>query len=161
MEVEVVAISCTVDYSGFLELAPSFSINGREAYERYIQHTLPYLADSGGELIYLGEGGNYFIGPEGEDCDLVMLERQSSLYDFISFASNEDYLKGVGHLAATAGMLYGSFFGKLVDLSNSASSNIEIGLLTTLIGMAFVSSLVGMIASIVTAGRGEQDYGHR
>ena len=97
---EVVAISCTVDYSGFLELAPSFSINGREAYERYIQHTLPYLADSGGELIYLGEGGNYFIGPEGEGCDLVMLERQSSLYDFISFASNEDYLKGVGHLAA-------------------------------------------------------------
>lgn len=50
--------------------------------------------------------------------------------------------------AAAAGMLYGSFFAKLVDLSNPASSNIEIRLLTGLIGLAFASSLVGLIASI-------------
>lgn len=55
--------------------------------------------------------------------------------------------------AATAGMLYGSFFGKLVDLSKSASSNIEIHLLTALIGLAFVSSLVGLFASLRQAGR--------
>jgi hypothetical protein len=40
--------------------------------------------------------------------------------------------------AASAGMLYGSFFGKLVDLSNPAFSNIEIRLLTALIGLAFL-----------------------
>lgn len=50
--------------------------------------------------------------------------------------------------AATAGMLYGSFFGKLVDLSQSAASNIEIHFLTTLIGLAFASALIGMIASV-------------
>ena len=50
--------------------------------------------------------------------------------------------------AAAAGMLYGSFFGKLVDLSSPASSNIEIRLLTALIGLAFVSSLVGVVASV-------------
>ncbi|MEZ5553819.1 MAG: hypothetical protein R3E82_23285 [Pseudomonadales bacterium] len=55
--------------------------------------------------------------------------------------------------AAAAGMLYGSFFGKLVDLSNPASSNIEIKLLTTLIGVAFVSSLLGLFASINSAVR--------
>lgn len=55
--------------------------------------------------------------------------------------------------AATAGMLYGSFFGKLVDLSRSAASNIEIHLLTALIGLAFVSSLVGLFASLRQAGR--------
>ena len=57
--------------------------------------------------------------------------------------------------AATAGMLYGSFFGKLIDLASPASSNIEIKLLTTLIGMAFVSSLLGLIASIYLANEPE------
>ncbi len=55
--------------------------------------------------------------------------------------------------AATAGMLYGSFFGKLIDLSNPASSNIEIRLLTGLIGLAFASSLIGLIASIRMSNR--------
>ncbi|MEM7020085.1 MAG: hypothetical protein AAF512_22435 [Pseudomonadota bacterium] len=50
--------------------------------------------------------------------------------------------------AAAAGMLYGSFFGKLVDLSRPASSNIEIGFLTALIGLAFFSSLLGLVASL-------------
>lgn len=54
--------------------------------------------------------------------------------------------------AAAAGMLYGSFFGKLVDLSDPAESNIEIRLLTGLIGAAFVSSLIGLIAGVRMAG---------
>ena len=55
--------------------------------------------------------------------------------------------------AATAGMLYGSFFGKLIDLSSPASSNIEIRLLTGLIGLAFVSSLIGLVGAIRVASR--------
>lgn len=50
--------------------------------------------------------------------------------------------------AASAGMLYGSFFEKLVDLSKPASSNIEIRLLTALIGLAFTSSILGIFGSI-------------
>lgn len=55
--------------------------------------------------------------------------------------------------AATAGMLYGSFFGKLVDLSSPVSSNIEVRVLTVLIGLAFASSLIGLAASIRLAAR--------
>ena len=50
--------------------------------------------------------------------------------------------------AATAGMMYGSFFGKLFDPSRPVSSNIETGFLTALIGLAFASSLVGLVASL-------------
>jgi hypothetical protein len=63
--------------------------------------------------------------------------------------------------AATAGMLYGSFFGKLVDLSRDASSNIGIGLLTGLIGLAFVSACIGLVASIRMAGRSASGFGRR
>lgn len=51
-------------------------------------------------------------------------------------------------LAASAGGLYGSFCGKLVNLSNPADSNIEIRVLTGLIGVAFGASLVGVVASV-------------
>lgn len=50
--------------------------------------------------------------------------------------------------AASAGMLYGSFFSKLVDLAEPASSNIEIRLLTALIGLALISSILGVYGSI-------------
>ena len=50
--------------------------------------------------------------------------------------------------AASAGMLYGSFFGKLVDLveggAGEFSSNIGGQFLTVLIGLAFFSSLLGL-----------------
>jgi hypothetical protein len=55
--------------------------------------------------------------------------------------------------AATAGMLYGSFFGKLIDPASPMASNIEGGVLTALIGLAFLSSLAGLVASIRLAAR--------
>ena len=48
-----------------------------------------------------------------------------------------------------AGMLYGSFFGKVFDPASSNSGNIDLGVLTALIGVAFVVSLVGLAASIM------------
>lgn len=90
----------TADYADFPELAPAAPISGREAYDRYIAHTLPYLEATGGELLYLGDGGEYFIGPEGEGWDIAMLVRQASVDDFIAFATNEEYLAGVGHRTA-------------------------------------------------------------
>jgi hypothetical protein len=90
----------TADYSASPELAPETPISGREAFQRYIDHTLPYLRESGGELMFLGEGGRYFIGPNDEQWDLVMLVRQSSLAGFLAFASHEAYLSGIGHRTA-------------------------------------------------------------
>lgn len=53
--------------------------------------------------------------------------------------------------AAAVGMLYSSFFGKLVSPDKPMSSNIEGGFLTFLIGLAFVAALAGLCASIYIA----------
>lgn len=56
--------------------------------------------------------------------------------------------------AFNVGMLYGSFFGKIVNPENTNSGNWDLGLLTGLIGLAFVSAIIGMIASILLPYRG-------
>lgn len=88
------------DYSDSPQLQPEKAISGREAFQKYIDHTLPLLRASGGELIFLGDGGKYFIGPDAEQWDLVMLVRQQSLASFMAFASHSEYLKGIGHRTA-------------------------------------------------------------
>jgi len=88
------------DYSATPELAPDKDISGKEAYQLYIDHTLPFLKESGGDIIFLGEGGGYMIGPRDERWDLVMLIRQKSLDVFKMFASNSEYLAGFGHRQA-------------------------------------------------------------
>ena len=50
---------------------------------------------------------------------------------------------------ANAGMLYGSFFGKLIEPSSSNPGNFDMGLLTALLGLAFFVSVAGMIAAIL------------
>jgi hypothetical protein len=88
------------DYSANPELMPDEPISGAEAYQKYIDYTLPFLAESGGELQFLGKGGPFLIGPADEQWDLVMLVRQKSLADFMAFPSNEAYLAGLGHRTA-------------------------------------------------------------
>jgi len=88
------------DYSTLPELAPLERISGRAAYDRYVRHTLPFLIASGGSVDFFGTGGPVFVGPEDERWDLVMVIRQSSVHDFFAFASNQDYLAGVGHRTA-------------------------------------------------------------
>ena len=51
--------------------------------------------------------------------------------------------------AGTAGMLYSSFFGKLLEPARPVDSNIETGFLTLLIGLAFASSLIGLAGSVI------------
>lgn len=88
------------DYSAAPQLAPESPISGAEAYRRYIEHTLPHLERSGGSLLFLGKGGNFLIGPTDERWDAAMLVRQSSVEAFMAFASNADYLAGIGHRLA-------------------------------------------------------------
>jgi uncharacterized protein (DUF1330 family) len=88
------------DYAANPELAPVEPISGAEAYDRYIAHALPYLRRSGGGLMFLGEGGPFLIGPEGERWDRAMLVKQSSVQAFMAFAGNEGYLAGLGHRTA-------------------------------------------------------------
>jgi len=88
------------NYSSFPDIRPSRPISGAEAYQKYIDHTLPFLKESGGSLELLGKGGKYLIGPQDEPWDLVMLVRQHSLADFMAFSKNEAYLAGLGHRTA-------------------------------------------------------------
>ncbi len=88
------------DYSGFPDLAPPEPISGSAAYDRYVRHTLPFLAASGGSVEFYGTGGDTFVGPPDERWDRVMLIRQSSLEAFFAFASDPEYLAGVGHRTA-------------------------------------------------------------
>ena len=89
------------DYSRHPQLAPAEPISGKEAYQRYIAHTQPLLQKSGGNILYMGAGGGFFIGPGDETWDMALLVRQHSLQDFLQFASDPDYLAGLGHRTAT------------------------------------------------------------
>jgi len=88
------------DYSADPELAPDQPISGAEAYRRYTEHTMPHLIASGGEVVFEGSGGEFFIGPSDESWDHVLLVRQASLDAFFAFASHPGYLEGLGHRTA-------------------------------------------------------------
>ncbi len=88
------------DYTRFPDLAPAEEISGRQAYQKYMEHTLPFLQASGGAVDYAGSGGEFLIGPAGMGWDMVLLVRQKSVDSFIAFATNQEYLKGIGHRVA-------------------------------------------------------------
>ena len=90
----------TADYSADPDLAPPAPISGREAFHRYIDHTISHLEATGGSLLFLGDGGPWLIGPETERWDLAMLVKQASVEAFMAFASHEPYLKCMGHRTA-------------------------------------------------------------
>ena len=90
----------TADYSADPELAPPEPISGAAALQLYIDHTLPFLTASGGELVLLGAAGPWLIGPPGERWDVVMVVRQSSIGAFLAFNEDTAYLAGIGHRTA-------------------------------------------------------------
>ena len=88
------------DYAETPELAPAAAISGKEAYQRYIKHTVPHLIKSGGEILFVGKVGAFLVGPQDEQWDEVMLIKQNSINDFMAFASNQEYMKGLAHRTA-------------------------------------------------------------
>jgi hypothetical protein len=85
---------------GISEVAPSQPISGRDAYDLYVHHTIPFLEKSGGSVSPFATGDHYFVVPAEERRDLAMLIRQTSLAHFFAFASNTAYLAGIGHRTA-------------------------------------------------------------
>jgi hypothetical protein len=88
------------DYSDSPELMPKEPVSGKQAYQLYIEHTLPFLIKSGGEILFMGEGGDFLIGPSSERWDAVLLIKQNNVNSFIAFESDKDYMKGIGHRTA-------------------------------------------------------------
>ena len=60
---ELAAISATADYSAARALMPGAPISGEKAYRLYMEHTVPFLKASGGEVLFYGSGGDFLIGP--------------------------------------------------------------------------------------------------
>ena len=90
----------TADYTAFPLLAPLQSVSGQQAFNSYIKHTMPFLKESGGEIVFMGTCSDFFIGPRDEKWDFVMLIKQQSLQSFLAFASNPAYIKILGHREA-------------------------------------------------------------
>jgi len=88
------------DYSDAPHLAPRTPIRGEAAYKLYMDHTEPFLTKSGGQVLFYGSGGTFLIGPTDERWDAAMLVRQASLESFLAFASDPEYLSGLGHRTA-------------------------------------------------------------
>jgi uncharacterized protein (DUF1330 family) len=88
------------DYSSAPELTPSSPISGEVAYQRYMNHTIPHLKQSGGKVLFFGSSSDFLIGPSTERWDAVMLVQQESAEAFLSFASNPGYMAGIGHRVA-------------------------------------------------------------
>ena len=88
------------DYSGTPHLASATPITGKMAYQLYMEHTLPHLIQSGGEVLFYGKGGQFLIGPIDEVWDAVLLVSQQSVDSFIAFTSDAGYLEGIGHRTA-------------------------------------------------------------
>lgn len=88
------------DYTGAEDIAPKEEISGKDAYQLYINHSLPFLKEAGSEVLFYGKGAAFLIGPEAENWDAVLLVKHSSTEKFIAFAQNQAYLKGAGHRTA-------------------------------------------------------------
>ncbi|WP_312334602.1 hypothetical protein [Sphingobacterium sp.] len=88
------------DYSEFPEIAPTSEISGCEAFRLYIDLAKPFLEQAGGEILFVGKGDYFLIGPPDEQWDICMLVRQRSVSDFFAFEQNPDYMKITGHRVA-------------------------------------------------------------
>ena len=51
-------------------------------------------------MLFFGHGGHFLIGPGKERWDAAMLESQQSTAAFMAFASNPEYMSGMGHRVA-------------------------------------------------------------
>lgn len=58
-----------------------------------------------------------------------------------------------GAWGVVAGMLYGSFFGKVFDPAKAQPGNWDLGVLTWLLGLAFLTSLAGLWFSLTVPSR--------
>lgn len=88
------------DYTNWEELKPESEISGEEAYNLYMENTLPELKNFGSKIIHFGKSTNFLIGPDCENWDAVLLMEHESVEKFIAFSQSIVYLNNVGHRMA-------------------------------------------------------------
>ena len=88
------------DYTNLESIKPEKEISGEEAYQLYMESTLPVLKRAGSRILYFGKSQNFLIGPESQKWDAILLVKHQSVLKFMEFAQNKDYLKKAGHRTA-------------------------------------------------------------
>ncbi len=88
------------NYGAHPHLDPGNDISGRQAYDLYARHTLPFLEALGGSMTFFGEALPYLIGPPDEMWDVAMIVRHTSLNAFLGMATDPAYMAGIGHREA-------------------------------------------------------------
>ena len=88
------------DYTGYPDLDPGHPLTGRQAYGLYMQAVRPLIVGAGGELVFMGRGGKFVVGPEAEGWDMVLVVRYPSVGAFVEFAQSEGYAAIAGHRTA-------------------------------------------------------------
>ncbi len=88
------------NYTNLDSLKPEKELSGKEAYQLYMDHTLPELKKAGSRVLFYGDSKNFLIGPESESWDAVLLVEHVSVAKFMEFSQNKDYLKTAGHRTA-------------------------------------------------------------
>lgn len=88
------------NYMNLESIAPDSEITGEEAYQRYMESTLPELKKVGSRIIFYGNSKSFLIGPDAEKWDAVLLVEHQSVTKFMEFAQDKDYLNIAGHRTA-------------------------------------------------------------
>lgn len=88
------------DYGHAPDIAPAGPVSGAGAYALYAVGIAPLLQASGGSVLFEGTGAEWFIGPEGERWDKVLMVRQASLQSFFAFATDPAAQKLQAHRTA-------------------------------------------------------------
>lgn len=98
--VNLLRFRAVADYSATPDRAPPRPVSGAEAFARYVAETLPLLEATGGAILFEGRAERWFIGPEEERWDHVLIVRQASLAAFLGFASDPAAQAALAHRTA-------------------------------------------------------------
>ena len=88
------------DYSCAKDLNIQEPMSGKQAYQYYLEQTIPILERNEGRLLYYGNSDQFLIGPDSEQWDAILLVQHKSVTKFLEFAHDKEYLILSGHKTA-------------------------------------------------------------
>lgn len=88
------------DYSDRPDLAPEEPISGAKAYQRYSATAQGALNEIGGSVEHFRRCGPIFIGPEGEQWDVMLTVRYPNPTAFRTMLDNPAYVEAAAHRTA-------------------------------------------------------------
>jgi uncharacterized protein (DUF1330 family) len=73
-----------------------FADGGRPGYEEYARRIVPFLAEVGAEVVYVGDCSTALVAPEQHDWDAMLLVRYPSRAAFSQMVANPAYQEITG-----------------------------------------------------------------